>query len=194
MAKRHLDLDNLPSNNQLTPNKDISPVTTGRVRTKQAGFSTQVRDIGNGLFESIIVPAVKDAIVAFFTNGVSQVIFGQETNTRGRSRHRSYNRMYDNEEPVRRTRRSQGRVVHRPEPVYEDIFFENRQDAGAVLGRMMELVGEYGWASLGDLYSLVGMSSNFTNERYGWDQLSHCRVHYSPEGYYIDLPEPSYSK
>jgi len=76
--------------------------------------------------------------------------------------------------------------------VFEDIFYDNRDDAEQVLGRLMETVAEFDVATLGDLYSMVGLTTNYTHESYGWDDLSGCTVHYSTNGYVIDLPDVIY--
>ena len=98
MARKKINLDALPSNNLDSSNvKDLSPVTSGQVKTaRSGGFAHEVRNIGNSLFEEIILPAIKSAIVDFFSNGVSMVMFGAngQPSRRGRGQHRSYNKMY----------------------------------------------------------------------------------------------------
>ena len=193
MARRKLDINRLPSND-LEPRDDrnVEIVTTGRVKTRKGGgLANEVRGIGNSLFEEIILPAVKSAIVDFFSNGVNMVMFGRESTSRGRGRHTSYNRMHKNRQR-RQDRRSPRQNVRRTEEIFEDIFFDDRHDAEKTLGRMMELIVDYGWVTIGDLYSLVGLGSNYTHERYGWNDLHRCRVQYTTEGYIIDLPEPDY--
>lgn len=196
MARRKFDINSLPSND-LEPRegKDVSVVTTGRVKTRKGGgLANEVRTIGNSLFEEIILPAIKSAIVDFFSNGVNMVMFGKDSMNRRGGRHTAYNRMHKKRGTSGRQDRRSSRNVTRTEEVFEDIFFDQRDDAEMVLGRMMELTAEYGWATIGDLYSLVGMSANYTHERYGWDDLRRCRIQFTTEGYVIDLPEPDYLK
>lgn len=192
MARRKLDIDSLPSNNLEEIDKDLKVVTTKVKTSKSGGFAVEVRNIGNSLFEEIILPAVKSAVVDFFSNGVNMVMFGRESTNRGRSRHTAYNKMSRRRGPQRS--RQPARRARQVEEVMEDIFFNNRDDAQEVLGRMMELINDYGWATIGDLYSLVGLSTNYTHERYAWNNLGRCRVQYTSEGYLIDFPEPEYLK
>ena len=194
MARRKLDISSLPSNNQENIDKNLEVITTGRVKTaKGSGLASEVRNIGNSLFEEIILPAVKSAIVDFFSNGVNMVMFGRESMSR-RGGRTNYNKMSRRRQPNRSRQAPNRRRAQQVEEVFEDVFFDNRNDAEAVLGRMMELIADYGWATVGDLYSLVGLSTNYTHERYAWDDLRQCRVQYTTEGYVIDFPEAEYVK
>lgn len=195
MAKRKkIDIESLPSNNLTVSNeKRVEPIASGHSR-KKGNISTVVRDMGNSIFGEIILPGVKTTLVDSFESfmqvvmdGVRVSIFGGETTTRRGVGHTSYNKRYRKRREVYRERRR--RVG--PEPLFDDIFFDHRREAELVLGKMMELVSEYGWVSIGDYYSLVGKTSNsYTHERYGWDDLRHTRIHFSSEGYLIALPDP----
>ena len=194
MARRKLDINSLPSNDSEPRDKDISVVTTGRVKTRKGGgLANNVRNIGNSLFANIVLPTIKSLVLDFFNDGLRMAMFGQDSSAGRRDgRHTSYNRMHNQRRNTRRTRRSSNRNVRRTEEVFEDIFFDERHDAELVLGRMMELIAEYGQATIGDLYSLVGLSPNYTHESWGWEDLRRCRIQFTTEGYLIDLPEPYY--
>lgn len=191
MANRKLRLDKLPSNNLTTPNEEVSIITGGVKTRRGGGLAREVRNIGNSLFAEIVMPAIKSAVVDFFSNGVNMMMFGSDSQPR-RGQPRSYNKQYRERRRSGGRQRSPNRRIERTQEVFEDIFFDRRDDAQLVLGRMMELVADYGQASIGDLYSLVGLASNITHEGWGWDDLSRVRVHYSSEGYVVDFPEPEY--
>ena len=62
MARRKIDISNLPSNNKTSSNRprEIESIVDGRARTgKGGGLASDVQNIGNSLFEEIILPAVK---------------------------------------------------------------------------------------------------------------------------------------
>lgn len=50
---------------------------------------------------------------------------------------------------------------------------------------MDAIIEEYDVASVADLYDLVGISRKFTDQRYGWDNLSDARVERLRDGGYI---------
>ncbi len=196
MARRKFDIDSLPSNNLEPTDKDISVVTTGRIKTRKGGgLANTVRNIGNSLFAEMVMPALKAATIDFFSEGVRMLITGGESIGRRRGGHTSYDRMHNKRrQRVSRGRSSNRRNVRQTETIFEDIFFDERNDAENTLGRMMELIAEYGQATIGDLYSLVGLSPNYTHESWGWEDLRRCPILYTTEGYLIDLPEPVYFK
>ena len=191
--KKKLRLDKLPSNNLTTPNEKEVEIITRNVKTKRGGgLAREVRNIGNSLFEEIVMPSIKAAIVDFFSHGVKMMMFGDDTPTGTRlgGSPQPYNRRYRTRTPPRG--RTPNPRIQQTEEIFEDIFFENRNEAQLVLGRMMEYIADYGMASIGDLYSLVGLATNYTHQGWGWDNLSGVRVHFSSDGYLIDFPEPVY--
>ena len=195
MARRTLNPDALPSN-ILEPieEKDIAVVTTGGVKTRSSGgFAATIRNIGNTLFDSIVVPALQSLTEDFAGEAVRLLVRGGKSVSKGGARGKptAYHRQYSKRS---RRRGPPGRNVQRTQEVYEDIYFDYREDAELVLGRMLELIAEYRCATIGDLHSLAGMDSNYTHERYGWTDLGRCRVQHTTDGYLINFPDPEYLK
>lgn len=196
MAQRKLDLDRLPSNNQTTTNKRIE--LTGEIRSKpRGGIANKVRDIGNSLFQEIVVPALQDGAIEFLSEGFSRLIRGGSDTTYTRARkHTDYSGVYRNttrRRPLARRageRRTAQRVTH----VFEDVYFDNRRDAENVLGKMMEFILEFGWVKVGDLYAMVGLPQDYIHEDWGWRDLHGTRVSYTNDGYLIMFDEPEYLK
>ncbi len=195
MAKRNLDINSLPSNNlEPVEEKDVAVVTTGGVKTRSSGgFAGTIRNIGNSLFDTIVVPALQSLTEDFAGEAVRMLVRGGKTVSKGApGKHTSYHSQYSKR--ARRRGATTGRTVNRTQEVYEDIYFDYREDAEMVLGRMMELIAEYRWATIGDLHSLAGIDSNYTHERYGWTDLQRTRVQHTTDGYLITFPEPEYIK
>ena len=193
MTRRNrINLSRLPSNNKTTSNrKELTPIVQGRTHKRGGGLAGEIQNIGNSLFAEIVVPAIEAGILDFFTSGLS-MLFNKGESRRSHQSHRtSYNSMYS-----RKTRSRRGVQQRRYSPpedvIFEDVFFDNREEAHLVLGKMMERTAEYGVATVGDLNNLVGLNSNSTYERYGWVDLQGTRVHYTSEGYLIGFPEPEY--
>lgn len=197
MARRQINIDSLPSNNKMVPNKPSKSagplVDPSRVKSrKSSGFASEVRTVGNSLFSEILLPAIKSAVIDFINSGANMLIYGQQANfSRGGFRQRvAYNQPYKPERS-RPSRRSSVRIGSR-EPVLNDFFFQDRGSAELILGEMMNLIADYGWAKVGDLYAFVGEPVNYTHESWGWTNLDGTQVVYSPSGYVIDFPSPEY--
>lgn len=196
MARRKFDINALPSNNQDPIDKDISVIATpSRVKIRRSGgLANEVRKIGNSLFETIVIPALRGIVGDFFHSGIDMVMFRNDSVGSSHGRHTSYNKRYKTRQKPWQQNRAPRQNVQQTEEVFEDIFFDERQEAEQVLGRMMEFVHEYGQATVGDLYNMCGLSPNYIHENWEWHDLHRCRVQYSTNGYVIDFPDPVYHR
>ena len=55
---------------------------------------------------------------------------------------------------------------------------------------MDELIDTYGNVSVADLYDLVGKSSEYTDNKYGWTNLRNAEPVRVRDGYMLKLPKP----
>ena len=79
---------------------------------------------------------------------------------------------------------------------YKDIVFATLDDTSKVLNAMVSLIDEYGFVSVADLYDLVGITGNYTDNKIGWHNLDLNSAY--PEmyngGWKLILPEPEEEK
>ena len=68
-------------------------------------------------------------------------------------------------------------------------MLETRGEAEDVLSRMDELIDTYGVVSVADLYDLVGISCNYTDNKYGWTNLRNAEPVRVRDGYMLKLPK-----
>ena len=59
-----------------------------------------------------------------------------------------------------------------------------------VLDKLKDLIEMYEVASVGDLYSLLGITANHVDENWGWHDLSASAIVRSRDGFFLDLPKP----
>ena len=96
-----------------------------------------------------------------------------------------YRKYYDDRDD--RSESNRGRA--NAEFSYQDIVFETRGDAEAVLWRMEEMLDTFQNVSIGDMYDLSGITGgSYTDFKYGWTDLRGARVERVSDGYIIDLP------
>ena len=88
----------------------------------------------------------------------------------------------------RQTGRQAGGTFHHSCEI-SDIIIENRGEAEDVLSRMDELIDQYGLVSVADLYDLVGINGNYTDNKYGWFNIRTASVVRVRDGYMIKLPK-----
>jgi hypothetical protein len=59
-----------------------------------------------------------------------------------------------------------------------------------VLSSLVELIDTYDVATVADFYSSVGLEGEWSDNKFGWDNLSSAEVKRIREGYILVLPKP----
>jgi len=73
---------------------------------------------------------------------------------------------------------------------FTEVILADRGSAEDVIDRLREIVDYYGAARVADLYDLVGVSDDYTDNGYGWTDLRSARARAVRGGYLLDLPRP----
>ena len=208
-------MDQLPSNSQLTKKtepepvvetKKVEKVVSGKViqRKKPLGkrfletFFGKENSVWSYVLHEILLPAAKDTIADVVSQGVERAVYGEPRSSSRRTGSRpgggngyvSYNRFSSGprrEEPSR-VMSQRARATHD----FREIILPTRPEALAVIDAMAELASKYDQVTVSDLYDLVGVTSTFADEKWGWRDIrgiGPTRVH---GGYLLDLPEPEH--
>jgi hypothetical protein len=85
---------------------------------------------------------------------------------------------------------SSGRNVTHGNVTIDDIICASRIEAEDVINRMYALVERYGRVTIADLFDIVGATGEYTDENFGWVDLTGARPHRQGQGYRLDLPRP----
>ena len=176
------------------PEKRVDKVVKGGVRTRKktgisklAGvfISDDVNNVGEYLVMDILVPTLKKAALStldMILNGGTPTYTGRSE--RSKVTYRSYGSYYD--EP--RERRGSASVRTRFD--YDDIVFDSRGDAEAVLDEMINVLDRYKCVTVADLYDLAELTQPYTSKKYGWTSLRTAEVvRLNGGGYIIKLPK-----
>lgn len=173
----------------------IEKVVSGKVKTKKKNGVQKFADrfiaedadnIKSYISEDIIIPGIKDIIENIVTKGIRLLLRGQISDRRdGRTPASkvSYRDCYE------RDARSSGYVRANSRYSYEDVIFDNIQDAKEVLSKMDEVIDTYKMVSVADLYEFAGINASTTDHRYGWLDIRSARVEPTRDGYFIRLPK-----
>ena len=149
-------------------------------------ISEDVSNVKNYILMDVIVPAVKKAISDVITNGIDMLLYGSNGRTnanRSTASTISYNRYYGRDDhprisdPVQTSRYS-----------YDTITLDTRGEAEEVLARMDEISDTYKMVRVADFYDLVGVTGNYTDNKYGWTNIRNAEVIRVRDGYRIKLP------
>ena len=71
-----------------------------------------------------------------------------------------------------------------------EIVFDSRSNAEKVLDDLNILMEEYGVVRVADLYDLIGLMPTYTDNNYGWINLTGTSIVRVRHGYEIIMPKP----
>lgn len=186
--------------NSETSIKKTRRVAKGKVR-KQGLVKKFTRYIVEDTIESarertladIIVPGIKTLIFDALTDTLDLMLFGGSGEAPRSSRRRSngrrdgqtsYSRFYDDKERKGRSRGSYRDLPNDP----DDIIMDTRREAQDVLEELDYTIHKYGQASIADFYDIVGVTSAFTDNHYGWTSIRDAGIRPVRDGFLIVLP------
>jgi hypothetical protein len=184
----------------------LQPIAKGKkVEKKPESFKDMFKANSSSIKEYIImdilIPTAKRTISEIvgsssdiLVDTIDTILFG-EKRSRGRRRsgsgRTSYYKYYDDRDRDRGRDRDRDRPARVRGYEFDDIILETRREAEEVLDRMEDLIDTYKIVSVADLYDLVGISGNYTDNKYGWSNLRSARVEslrYG-DGYILKLPK-----
>lgn len=182
-----------------TDDKKVDRVIEGKVVVKKRGFwrklnealtSDDSQSVGSYIMWDVLIPAFKSMILDAGSQGLERALYGE---VRAKSRpgegRVAYNRMYKGSTPIREGRREISNSARRSHD-FREIILETRSEAEEVIDRLVDLIDSYDVATVSDLYDLVGITGNFVDEKWGWNDLRSAKATRVREGYLLELPRP----
>jgi hypothetical protein len=158
-------------------------------------------EVSNYVMHDVVIPAAKTTIADLVEGAIEMVLFGGDARTRhvvrnkGRS-YVSYSDMYSGGTVRGRGGRPETRRPHNVERAtrmrhdFSGVVLGSRAEAEIVMGEMVDLIEQYGVASVSDLYDLVGLSSEYTDNKFGWFDLTGISTMRVRDGWSLELPRP----
>lgn len=158
------------------------------------------RSVTQYVFMDVLLPAAKDMVADAVSQGVERMIFGEVRSSARRTfsgsntSYTPYNRYSTNriggpprDHTIGRPQMSrQARARHD----FDEIILATRREAEEVLDQMRDSLARYETVSVSDLYEMVGEDSSFTDEKWGWTDLTGSSVSRTRDGYLLNLPRP----
>lgn len=181
---------------------EIKQIASATVRKKGIGAKFKetfagdsAESVGSYIFFDIIVPRLKDLLFETITGGSERALFGSSTRaSRGRRsqlvdktdyKGLSTGRSRDRERERDRDISPRGRATHN----FEEILIPTRGEADQILDTLIELVDVYDSATVADLYNATGISTDHTDLKWGWTDLSEARIEPARGGgYLLEMP------
>lgn len=192
---------------------EITSVVTGKVVKKKAGIgkrfaetflSDQIGNVGDYVVQDVVIPTIKGMIMDIVSgigdtiaDSLEMALFGTASGRRRRTRN-GYGRkeIIDYGSISSYGGRRYGSTERRADPhtrassSIDEIILESGDDAERVISDLVEIVDTYGFATVADLYSLVGWEPNHTDEKWGWTSYGGFSKSRVRDGYMLKVPRP----
>lgn len=175
--------------------KKIEKVVKGTAKVKKKNelhkvadifISEDIKNVKSFVLMDVLVPAIKKAISDIVTNGIDMILYGGNGKSRSSNASKiSYRDYYGRRDDHRQSSEPRTRTGYN----YDDIILDTRGEAEDVISRMDELIETYGEVSVADLYDLVGITGNYTDNKYGWTNIRNAEPVRVRDGYMLKLPK-----
>lgn len=213
-------MDDFPSNSRTTritnsekttrPSVEeikLEPVVTGKVlrrkkslgrRLKETFFSGDSSSVFGYLLREVLIPALQATATDMVTQGIEKAVYGEVRTHRSSVRGTGLNRphiSYDRQSTINRSTTGSSITPRRPvsQPSAFDIgevILGSKIETQVVMDKLYETIEEYGAATVANLNELIGQTSQYTDHKWGWTDLSAMTAKPIREGYLLILPDP----
>jgi hypothetical protein len=160
-------------------------------------FLGESENLGDYIVHDVLIPAFRDTISdmgigvieRMFGNGRTRYPGGRSNVVRDRGR--SYVTYNNNSNDSRRGRDDGRRDLDRGSRSrhnFENVIFTNQWEAEEVLSHLVDLIADYGEATVKAFYELSNIESDYTDDDYGWTNLREAYVGRARNGWVILFP------
>lgn len=204
-AKELVEKSSVNSDKEKKSEKKIKKVVKGTVKQKKKNKLSAVGDelieedapsVFSYIVHDVAIPAVKELFFDIICGGTEKLFLGTESG-RGKSRSGGnrrdgsyvfYTSYYDRKDRggSRRDDRSKKGRFHS-----EDYLLETRAEASDVLDQLVEFIDRYDEVSISDFKDAIGVTSEYTDENWGWTNLRSASIRAVRGGFVIHLPSPT---
>ncbi len=174
--------------------KNITPVAHAKGMRKKNKFVNSViaeeaADVKNTIVGDVLIPALKKTIVDAVTNSIEMLIYGSTGNIKRSGTSKvSYRSYYDDDGKRWKDRVNDRRDYRSAGYDYDDLIFGTRGEAEMILDNMFEILDRYKVVTVADLYDLAGERGRYTDNKFGWTDISSASVVRIRDGFVIKLP------
>ena len=156
----------------------VGDVTVLKPEDKKPGFfASSVSEVARYLWNDVVKPGVKNLLFDMIVNGSSNMLFDDYRTPAPRQGQRfnriGYNNMYIDESRLigpgeRRSRGTSLVSQANSEAMGDYIWFQFKQDAQKCIEDANDIIDQYDWVSVLEVYELAGMTCDYTLSDYGW--------------------------
>ena len=200
-ANKYSGNSNRDKTQEEVPSKKVEQVTGSAIQRKKPlgrriaeNFTgADAQNVGQYVLFEVVLPQVKDLIYDVGSSALQRALFGD----RGGKTYTSSSRRGYSPTPYSTISATPKQQMQHPvisaSDEFGEIIVENRGKAQEVMDQMGNLIETYSMASVSDLKASVGLTGNFTDEKFGWVTMGGTdirRVGGNQPGYLLIFPRP----
>ena len=180
---------------EMAERKPVEKVVRGTVKVRKKNeirkfadrfISEDAGNVKSYIVNDVIIPAIKNTFLDIIIDG-AKMIFGGSGHSRGGSASSkvSYRNYYE---------RKGDRYGSPSEPrsrngyTFDEVTLESRGEAEEVLDQLQGIIDTYKVARVADLNDLLGITGDYTENRYGWTNIRNAKVERVRDGYRLSMP------
>lgn len=186
------------------PTSSLKPITKAVKRKKnwiqrfgETFLGSDTGTVGQYIVWDVLIPAAKDLVVDMVVGGIEMLVRGdrsRRSSSGGRRSHddrtyveyASYSKGRDRDDRGDRRIRASARVRYS----FDDYVIRSRNEASDVLDKMVDVIDQYGFCTVYELFDLLDQPKTYADQAWGWKNLSRASVGRVRDGYILDLPDP----
>lgn len=177
------------------------PVVTGEVIKRKKSLGRRFKDLFFGgdfsgatryVASDVLLPALRNLVVDMTTKGIERTIYGEAASRRRSDGSRS---RYSYNNPINRDPRRGVALPDQPPYIrggrrhdIGEIIIPDKSEAETIVERLTDIIDKYEVASVADLYELLGLPTNYVDNKWGWSSLRYVDIRQVRGGWLIDLP------
>lgn len=166
-------------------------------RLRETFIAGDVVNIKEYVLFDVLIPAVRDMFTDAMIQTVERTFNGDSRSSSRRMARRSpgvtnhINYSRPGSSPLRRNEPREVSRNARATHDFNEIILDSYAEADMVIDKMRDIIERYGKVSVAELYGLVGITPDFTDERWGWIELRNAGVsRLRGSQYLLNLPDP----
>jgi hypothetical protein len=172
------------------------PKPMGR-KFKDIFFGGDARSTARYVTGDVLLPALRNLIVDMTIEGVKRIVYGESSVRRNRTIDFRSRVQYNNPiNPVYRDPRERAYLPDQPPYPFRattkrelnEYILRTKEEAERVVELLIELVDQYGVATVSDLMDMLDLTSSPIDNKWGWTHLGKIEIRQIREGYLIELP------
>lgn len=168
---------------KVVKNRVIVKKKTGLDKVASVFISEDAQNVKSYIVLDVLVPAIKKAILDIVTDGADMILYGGSHKNKHKSGGNISYRSYYDDKKDDKDYRSKGRFD------YDDLVFDSRSECEAVREQMVEIIDQYGFVTVADMYDMADLPAPYTSSKYGWTNIRTAETIRGRDGYVLKLPK-----